>query len=483
MTVNNLKLQKIYESVQYKELINRIRFLIIAVSTFVLMTNIVVPGINLEVWREFIRTQGNLFTFFGIFTGGALYNFSIISLGIIPYIDAAIIMQLLIAGIPQLKNLQKDYGEEGRKKINFYTKWLAIVIAILQSSFAISTIKKANPSIFYDNSLLSTLVIICSITAGSIFLMWLADQINEKGIGNGSSIIIFISILFRLPSYILETFNISGNILNNLIILATQVLFFLSFVAIVSFLSLSIRKIPIMLTQRIIAGNKVVQQKSTFLPLPLISAGVLPIIFAVALLYFPITILNSLGINQETISSNIIIKFVYQTIVPPHLVIPSDATTIPLFLTTLLWNIWHSIIYASLIIAFTYFYTFIVINIDDLTDYLNKSGAVIRGIKPGQSTKNFLENTLYKLAFIGGVALSLITILPPYLMYIINFILSKLTGIQELSIGGLVGMYISGSSMLIIVGVVLDLLKQMNAYLIAVNPREVFKVTPKIPKK
>lgn len=474
----NVKLQKIYESVQYKELVDRIRFLIVAVLTFVVLTNIVVPGINLEVWRDFIKTQGSLFTLFGIFTGGALYNFSIISLGIIPYIDAAIIMQLLIAGVPKLKSLQKDYGEEGRRKINFYTKWLAIAIATLQAFFATSALKKTNPAIFADNSPLGFMVVVISLIAGSAFIMWLADQINEKGIGNGSSIIIFISILFRLPSYIIETFNLGGSLLNSTIIIGVQILFFLFFVAIVSFLTLSIRKIPIMLTQRIVAGNKVVQQKSTFLPLPLIAAGVLPIIFAVALLYFPITILQALGINQETFSTNPVLKFIYQTIVPPNLVIPTELRPeiLKTFLITLGWNIWHSIVYASLIIAFSYFYTFIVINVDDLTDYLNKSGAVIRGIKPGQSTKNFLENTLYKLAFIGGLALSMITILPPYLMYIINFIISKITGIQELSLGGLVGMYISGSSMLIIVGVVLDLLKQMNAYLVAVNPREVFKV-------
>ncbi len=473
----NVKLQKIYESVQYKELVNRIRFLIVAAATFVLLTNVVIPGINLEVWREFIKNQGSLFTLFGIFTGGALYNFSIISLGIIPYIDAAIIMQLLIAGFPQLKSLQKDFGEEGRKKINFYTKWLAIVIAILQSFFVTSALKKANPAIFYDNSLLGTSIVVISLIAGSVFIMWLADQINEKGIGNGSSILIFISILFRLPSYILETFNLAGNILNSGIIIAVQILFFISFIAIVAFLSLSIRKIPIMLTQRIIAGNKLVQQNVTFLPLPLIAAGVLPIIFAVALLYFPITILQGFGVNQETFSTNPLLKFIYQTIVPPNLVIPNEFTPeiLKTFFISLGWNLWHSIVYASLIIAFSYFYTFIVINVDDLTDYLNKSGAVIRGIKPGQSTKNFLENTLYKLSLIGGIALSLITILPPYLMYIINFIISKITGIQELSFSGLVGMYISGSSMLIIVGVVLDLLKQMNAYLVAVNPREVFK--------
>ncbi len=473
----DVKLQKIYESVQYKELIDRIRFLIIAVATFVLLTNIAIPGINLEVWREFIRSQGSLFTFFGIFTGGALYNFSVISLGIIPYIDAAIIMQLLIAGIPQLKSLQKDFGEEGRRKINFYTKWLAIVIATLQSFFATSALKKANPAIFADNSTLGFLIVVISLIAGSVFVMWLADQINEKGIGNGSSILIFVSILFRLPSYILESFNVGGNIINNVIIIGVQILFFLLFIAFVSFLSLSIRKIPIMLTQRVVAGNKVVQQKSTFLPLPIIAAGVLPIIFAVALFYFPITIMQAFGVNQETFATNPILKFIYQTIVPPHLVIPTDfkKEILTSFLSTLGWNIWHSLIYGALIIAFTYFYTFIVINVDDLTEYLNKSGAVIRGIKPGQSTKNFLENTLYRLSFIGGVALALITILPPYLMYIINFIISKITGIQELSMGGLVGMYISGSSMLIIVGVVLDLLKQMNAYLIAVNPREVFK--------
>ncbi|MCX7759158.1 MAG: hypothetical protein N2169_06100, partial [bacterium] len=297
------------------------------------------------------------------------------------------------------------------------------------------------------------------------------------GIGNGSSIIIFISILFRLPSYIIETFNLGGSPINSGIIIGIQIVFFVFFIAVVSFLSLSIRKIPIMLTQRVVAGNKVVQQKSTFLPLPLIAAGVLPIIFAVALLYFPITILQAVGINQETFSINPVLKFIYQTIVPPNLVIPNEwnMEILKTFFITFAWNLWHSIIYATLIIAFSYFYTFIVINVDDLTEYLNKSGAVIRGIKPGQSTKNFLENTLYKLAFIGGLALSLITILPPYLMYIINFVVSRITGIQELSLGGLVGMYISGSSMLIIVGVVLDLLKQMNAYLVAVNPREVFK--------
>jgi preprotein translocase subunit SecY len=232
-----------------------------------------------------------------------------------------------------------------------------------------------------------------------------------------------------------------------------------------------------MITQRVFGGNVLAQQRNTFLPLPLLAAGVLPIIFAVALLYFPITILQALKIDETIVSSNIFLNFIYKTIVPPNLVIPSDFSlgNLQVFFNTLLWNLWHSIVYAALIMIFTYFYTFIIINVDDLSDYLNKSGAVILGIKPGQDTKIFLEQTLYKLAFISGLALAFITIAPPYLMYIINWILSKITGIQEIFLMGLVGYYISGSSMLIIVGVVLDVLKQMNAFLVAANPREIFK--------
>jgi preprotein translocase subunit SecY len=472
------KLNKIYESVQYKQLISRIQFVLFAIFLFVLSTNITVPGINLEVWRQFISAGGNLFAFFGLFTGGALNNFAITSLGIIPYIDAAIIMQLLIAGFPQLAALQKEYGEEGRRKINFYTKWLAIVIAILQATFATLSLYRINPGIFYDNSLLGLLVVIASLVGGSMFLMYLADQINEKGIGNGSSILIFSSILFRLPRFIIDSIsNIGSNLLNSILVIGFQVGFFVLFVAVVAFLSLSIRKISIMITQRVFGGNLLAQQRNTFLPLPLLSAGVLPIIFAVALLYFPITILQALKIDETIISSNIFLNFIYKTIVPPNLVIPSDFSlgNLQVFFNTLVWNLWHSIVYAALIMIFTYFYTFIIINVDDLSDYLNKSGAVILGIKPGQYTKVFLEQTLYKLAFISGLALAFITIAPPYLMYIINWILSKITGIQEISLMGLIGYYISGSSMLIIVGVVLDVLKQMNAFLVAANPREIFK--------
>lgn len=472
------KLNKIYESVQYKQLISRIQFVLFVIFLFVISTNITVPGINLEVWRQFISGSGNLFTFFGLFTGGALNNFAITSLGIIPYIDAAIIMQLLIAAFPQLAALQKEYGEEGRKKINFYTKWLAIVIAILQATLATITLYKINPTIFNDKSLLGLIVVISSLVGGSIFLMYLADQINEKGIGNGSSILIFSSILFRLPRFIIDSVvSIGSNLLNNFLVISVQIIFFIFFVAIVAFLSLSIRKISIMITQRVFGGNKVVQQRSTFLPLPLLSAGVLPIIFAVALLYFPITILQTFKTDETIISDNILLSFIYKTIVPPSLVIPSDFSfnNLQIFFNSLHWNLWHSIIYATLIMVFTYFYTFIIINIDDLSDYLNKSGAVILGIKPGQDTKKFLEQTLYKLAFISGLALAFITISPPYIMYIVNWILSKITGLQELSLMGLVGYYISGSSMLIIVGVVLDILKQMNAFLVAANPRELFK--------
>ncbi len=472
------KINKIYESVQYKQLISRIQFVLFTIFLFVISTNITVPGINLEVWKQFISSGGTLFAFFGLFTGGALNNFAITSLGIIPYIDAAIIMQLLIAGFPQLAALQKEYGEEGRRKINFYTKWLAILIAILQSTFATITLYRINPSIFYDHSLLGLLVVIASLVGGSMFLMYLADQINEKGIGNGSSILIFSSILFRLPRFIIDSVvSIGSNLLNNFLVIGIQIGFFILFVAVVAFLSLSIRKISIMITQRVFGGNKVLQQRSTFLPLPLIAAGVLPIIFAVALLYFPITILQAFKINETIISNNAILSFIYKTIVPPTLVIPSEfnLNNLQVFFGTLGWNLWHSIVYAILIMIFTYFYTFIIINVDDLSDYLNKSGAVILGIKPGQDTKVFLEQTLYKLAFISGLALAFITIAPPYVMYILNWILSKITGVQELSLMGLVGYYISGSSMLIIVGVVLDILKQMNAFLVAANPRELFK--------
>ncbi len=424
-------LSMLLASTKYTELVKRIKFLFIATAVFVFSTHLTVPGVNLDAWREFLRS-GELFAFFGLLTGGALQNFAVTAMGITPYINAAIIMQLLTPAIPYLEELQKEGGEEGRRQLAYYTRWLTIALCIMQSTILVIGLARLR-GVFRIDHPLYYLIVILSLTAGTMFLMWLGEQITDKGIGNGVSILIFLSILLRFPRYIANQFKIyQYSPLQLTVKFGLLVLLFAIMVAMVVILTLAYRKIPINFAQRTF-GRRLMSARSSFLPIAVNNAGVLSIIFAISVLYFPATLLRFL---------------------------PEDIRSTP-WVASLTYHIFnyhspvHNLLYALLIILFTYFYTYIVINVDDLADYLKKSGGSIPGVPPGNPTKIRLQRILDRLTFIAGVGLAVIAILPPFIF--------ELADIR--------GFYISSTSLLIIVGVVIDTLRQMHAYMLATTPR------------
>ncbi len=420
---------------KYQELVKRIRFLLIAIIVFVFSTHLTVPGVNLEAWQTFLK-QGELFAFFGLLTGGALQNFAVTAMGITPYINASIIMQLLTPAIPYLEELQKEGGEEGRRQIAYYTRWLTIALCVMQSTILVMGLARFR-GVFKINHPLYYLMVILTLTAGTLFLMWLGEQITDKGIGNGVSILIFLSILLRFPIYLINTFKIyQSSPLQLVIKLGLLLLMFGIMVAMVVVITLAYRKIPINFAQRTF-GRRTMAARSSFLPIAVNNAGVLSIIFAISVLYFPGTLLRFLPENMKT--NPWVVKLSY------HLFNFHSPV--------------HNILYAILIILFTYFYTYIVINVDDLADYLKKSGGTIPGIPPGEPTKRALQRILDRLTLIAGLALALIAILPPFVFEFLN-------------VGSF---YLSSTSLLIIVGVIIDTMRQMHAYMLATTPRGLIK--------
>lgn len=420
---------------KYRELWNRIKFLLFAIAIFVFSTHLTVPGVDVETWRTFLR-QGKIFSFFGLLTGGALQNFAVTAMGITPYINASIIMQLLTAAIPQLEELQKEGGEEGRRQIAFYTRWLTIALCLMQATILVLGLAKLK-GIFTIDHPLYYLTVILALTAGTLFLLWLAEEISDKGIGNGVSILIFLSILLRLPQYMINLFQLHLASPWELTVKLVQIfLVVFVLVALVVYLTLGYRRVPVNFAQRAF-GKGVIAARSSFLPIAVNNAGVLSIIFAISVLYFPSVLLNILPPDIK--NHPLVISLSY------HLFSSSSVI--------------HNLLYALLIIFFTYFYTYIVINVDDLADYLKKSGGTIPGIPPGEPTKRKLQQILDRLTFIAGIGLAVIAILPTHLF----------------SLVGVTAFYLGSTSILIIVGVVLDTLKQMQAYMLASAPRGLIK--------
>jgi preprotein translocase subunit SecY len=422
----------LFSSFKIKELRERILFVFFALAVFVLAVQITVPGINIEVWRRLLE-QGSLFQFLGMFTGGAFKNFSFAAMGITPYINASIIMQLLTVVVPKLHEMQKEGGEMGRRKISQYVRSLTIGLAIMQSSMITLTLSRytgANGErIFLQGGLLYFIVVVSALTAGTAFLMWLGEQITDKGIGNGVSMLIFAGIVLRFPVYIQRTLKLSAVVgsqyyFSLLLFFIVAVLLIMSIIA----MTLGQRKVPVQYAKRVV-GRRVFGGQSTYIPIRVNNAGVISIIFAVSVMYLPSTFLNFVKPQTGTFMYNFV-HFV------SYLFDPGG------------W--FYNLLYALLVIAFTYFYSAITFKVEDVADNMKKYGGFIPGIRPGRPTSDFLERVLSRMNFMSAMFLAFIAVAPTFIMH--------LTGVTTF--------YLGSTSLLIIVGVALDTMQQIEARLV-----------------
>ena len=400
-----------------KELRNRILFVLAMMVVYRVGTYIPVPGVDLSIYKEILfgGAGGDIFSFLDLFAGGALSNFTVFAMSISPYITASIIIQLLGGVVPYFQELQKQ-GPEGRKKLVQYTRYGTIILALVQALGITLTIKSAviNPNFF------NLLLIVVSLTAGTAFLMWLGELITEKGIGNGISIIIFTSILARFPSDISRMIALAraGDIsfINIFVFLVLAVVI----IAGVIFIELGERRIPVQYSKRIV-GRKVYGGRNTHIPMKINQAGVIPVIFASSLLMFP-----------AVIAQLIPAKF-FQTLAgwlsPGH----------PVYI----------ILYAALIFFFTYFWTAFTFNPEELAENMQKYGGFIPGIRPGKATEKYLDKILVRITLAGSLFLTVIALLP-YLF----------TAITKVSIS------FGGTSILIMTGVALETMKQLESHLL-----------------
>lgn len=414
----------------------KIIFTFIMIAAFRLGAQLPIFGINGESFRQ-LASQGNLLGFLDLFSGGALGNVSIFALGIGPYITSSIIIQLVSVVIPSLEKLQKEEGEAGRRKLAQYTRVFTVALAIFQGLiFMIFMSKMPNAIMPGVNPLLFFISSITVLTAGAMLVMWISELITEKGIGNGGSLIIFVGIISRIPQYAQQTGKIVANDAGmqfGLIVLLA--IFFASMVLIV-IMQEATRKVVIVNPKRQV-GNKVYGGVNTHIPFKLNPGGVMPIIFAIAILLFPATILNVVG--QANIH---------------NLALKSAIMKMNLLLSPQHW--FYYVLYFTLIVTLTFFYASIMPNMQpkEIATNLKKYGSSIPGIKPGKATADALDKILSKTTFIGALALGIIALVPSFA--------SRLTGITTLQ-------GIGASSLIIMVGVALDLINQVRTHLLARN--------------
>ena len=379
--------------------------------------HIPVPGVDASV-IESLFTSGNLFGLLDLFAGGALSKFSIFAMSITPYINASIIMQLLQAVVPQFEAWSKD-GEEGRKKIAKVTRYGTVVLGFVQA-FGMAFALRAN-SALVNNDILSVFVVAIILTAGTCLLMWIGEQITAYGIGNGISLIIFAGIVASLPDGLQTIYQYIQTGTINMFQAFLFAVIAIAMIAVVVAVTQGQRRIPIQYAKRVV-GRKMYGGHSTFLPLKVNQAGVIPIIFASSVLMFPVTI-------AQFIENDFVHKI-------------ADLFTWGTPLQTAL--------YAILIFIFTYFYTAISINITDMADNMKKYGGFIPGIRAGKPTADYVDNVMTKITLAGAVFLAIVAIIP-------NF-LGTITGVQ--------GVYFGGTALLIVVGVALDTMQQIESLMV-----------------
>ncbi|HSV16992.1 MAG TPA: preprotein translocase subunit SecY [Casimicrobiaceae bacterium] len=409
---------------KYGDLKRRLWFLLGALIVYRVGTHIPVPGINASVLDELFRNQqGGILGLLNVFSGGALSRFSIFALGIMPYISASIIMQLCTVIVPSMEALKKE-GESGRRKITQYTRYATLGLSFFQA-FAIASALEAQPGLVIDPGVAFRVVSAITLVTGTMFLMWLGEQITERGLGNGISLIIFAGIAAGLPRAIGQTLEQGRTGAYSWLLIIGIAVLVVGVTAFVVFVERALRKILVNYAKRQV-GNKVYQGQSSHLPLKINMSGVIPPIFASSIILFPATLAQWVGTGENTVW----IRDLAATLAPGQPV--------------------HEILYAAAIIFFCFFYTALQYNPRETAENLKKSGAFIPGYRPGEQTAKYLEKITLRLTLLGSIYLVVVCFIPNFLIAWKN-----------------VPFYFGGTSLLIIVVVTMDFMTQVQAYLMS----------------
>ncbi len=412
------------EELRQRIIFTALMLLVVRVGSF-----ISVPGVDVSAVQSGDLTGGTgMLGFFNQFVGGAFSNASIFSLGIMPYISASIIIQLLQAVVPYFQKLQQE-GEEGRKRVNNMTRGFTVLLAFAQAvaigiSLQTSDVGGVPVVLPAAHGLMFVICAATLMTAGTVFLMWIGEQITEKGIGNGISLIIFIGIMSRLPIAILQEFELVSSGAHNLIVEIVIIALLLGVIACVVLFTQATRKIPVQYAKRHY-GTKTYSTPTTFIPISLTTANVMPIIFAQSLMFIPTSIAQAFP--ESSFATAVLVNFGYNS---------------PL----------HAAVFAVMIIFFTFFYTAIVFSPRDVAERLRKNSGFIPGVRPGKPTEEYIDNILTKVTVPGSLFLALVAIMPTF--------------VAGLGVTSQLSAFFGGTSLLIMVGVALDTLKQVESYLL-----------------
>lgn len=435
-------LTSLRNALKIKDIRDRLFFTFLMLMVVRFGSNLPIPGVNTEYLKNFFEQQrqstGNAFGFFNAITGGSFEQMSVLALSITPYITASIIMELMTIAIPKLEELQRE-GEDGRKKMMGYTRYLTVVLALIES-IAMS-VGFGSQGLLYNFSVKSVLVAVAAMTAGSAFLMWIGERITDKGVGNGISIVLLINIISSLPNdlgtlferFILNARSVATAVVAGLIILAC----ILAMVVFVILLCDAERRIPVQYTQKLQGRRMMGGGQTSVIPLKVNTAGVIPVIFASSLMSFPIVISQFFTIDYTSIGGKILATLNSSNWFRPDRPVYSIGL----------------VLYIVLIILFAYFYTSITFNPLEVANNMKKSGGFIPGIRPGRPTSDYLTRVLNYIIFLGATGLTIVAVIP--------IIISGLFNIGSLSF--------TGTSLIIIVGVILETLKAIESSMLVRN--------------
>jgi preprotein translocase subunit SecY len=407
------------------ELRRRIFFTAALLSVYRVGVYVPTPGINTDALKDlFAQMAGTIVGIFNMFSGGALEQLSVFALGIMPYISASIILQLLTVVIPHLEELKKE-GEQGRKKITQYTRYGTIVLSIIQGfGIAFGLEGQTSPTgvpIVFDPGWGFRLMTVLTLTAGTAFIMWLGEQITERGIGNGISLIIFAGIVARMPAAIANTFRLVQQDEMGIFGLVIIAVLMVGVIGFIIFVEQGQRRIPVQYAKRVV-GRRMYGGQSTHLPLKINSAGVIPAIFASSIIMFPATIGQFTDVGWLTAISN---------------AMRPD-------------GLYYNLLYVGFIIFFCYFYTAVTFNPVDVADNMKKHGGFIPGIRPGKRTADYIDRVLTRITLGGAIYVSAVCVLPTILIAQFN-----------------VPFYFGGTALLIVVGVAIDTIAQMESHMLS----------------
>jgi preprotein translocase subunit SecY len=409
-------LEKLAAAMKVPDIRARIQFVLMIFAIYVVALHVPAAGVNHEALKSHLQ---GVFGMIDVFSGGALKKFSVIAMGIMPYINASIIMQLMTVAIPKLQALQKE-GESGRKTISKYTRYASVGFALMQSFGLYQVLSRPSQSgpAAIQPGFMNMVTIMLTLTAGTMFLLWLGEQITEKGIGNGVSLIIFVGIMVSIPNQIIQTMMLAKEDPGRIPGIIAIALLFLGSIVGVIYMTQAVRKIPVHHVKRIV-GNRMTQEGSSYLPLKVNTAGVIPVIFASSIILLPATLATYFPASSSFGSA-------VQTLT--NWLQPGQSVT-------------ASLIFAALVLFFTYFYVAIQYDTNDIADNLRKYGSFIPGIKPGKPTAEYLDKVMTRITLAGAVFLAVISL--------IQYWAPTWTGVNTVTLVG-------GTSLLIVVGVALE---------------------------